>query len=350
MVNITDSVKIEGDFGTEALHVLRQIPGFEVRAHRSTDKAGDEASIRFAGARRSIAVRFKQRVNAANAWQFVHQTATHSDAPLLVVAGETTAESRAILTRNGIAVADGSGNVHIELPGLLIHLEGTSGDQSSQKSRPSRLIGKSGVIAQALMLQPDRSWQISELAAEANVSASLVHRVLNRLEDEKVVATEGSGPATIRRVVDPSALLDLWAEEENDQPLRTQGYLLAQSPGRLVENVSLGLSRAEIDYAFTGAVAANILAPLVTALPLVTLWIPIRTTPNDVLSSVGGESVSDGANLIILQQKDDTPLAFREQKNGLWLSNRFRLYVDLLRDPRRGREQADHIRKEVIGF
>jgi hypothetical protein len=30
--------------------------------------------------------------------------------------------------------------------------------------------------------------------------------------------------------------------------------------------------------------------------------------------------------------------------------NRFRLYVDLLDDPRRGREQADNLRREVIGF
>ena len=47
---------------------------------------------------------------------------------------------------------------------------------------------------------------------------------------------------------------------------------------------------------------------------------------------------------------DDTPLAFREKAKGLWVANRFRLYGDLRSDPRRGREQADHLRQEVIGF
>jgi hypothetical protein len=60
--------------------------------------------------------------------------------------------------------------------------------------------------------------------------------------------------------------------------------------------------------------------------------------------------VTDGQNVVFLQAKDDAPLAFREKRNGLWLANRFRLYADLRRDPRRGREQADNLRREVIGF
>ena len=53
---------------------------------------------------------------------------------------------------------------------------------------------------------------------------------------------------------------------------------------------------------------------------------------------------------MFLQAKDDAPLAFREPVDGLWLANCFRLYADLRRDPRRGREQAEHLRREVIGI
>jgi hypothetical protein len=60
--------------------------------------------------------------------------------------------------------------------------------------------------------------------------------------------------------------------------------------------------------------------------------------------------VADGHNVEFLQAKDDTPLAFREQAAGVWVASRFRVYADLRRDPRRGREQADHLRQEVIGF
>jgi hypothetical protein len=60
--------------------------------------------------------------------------------------------------------------------------------------------------------------------------------------------------------------------------------------------------------------------------------------------------VVDGHNIVFLQAKDDAPLAFRERVKTLWLANRFRIYADLRRDPRRGREQAANLRREVIGF
>jgi hypothetical protein len=69
-----------------------------------------------------------------------------------------------------------------------------------------------------------------------------------------------------------------------------------------------------------------------------------------VYAAVGAAPVLDGQNVVFLQGKDDTPLVFREQIDDLWVANRFRLYADLRRDPRRGREQADHLRREVIGF
>ena len=60
--------------------------------------------------------------------------------------------------------------------------------------------------------------------------------------------------------------------------------------------------------------------------------------------------MEEGYNVVFLQAKDDAPLAFRQQIGGLWVANRFRIYAELRRDPRRGREQADHLRAEVIGF
>jgi hypothetical protein len=72
--------------------------------------------------------------------------------------------------------------------------------------------------------------------------------------------------------------------------------------------------------------------------------------PEQLYEGTQAERVTNGHNIVFLQAKDDTPLAFREKANGLWVANRFRLYADLRNDPRRGREQADHLRREVIRF
>jgi hypothetical protein len=270
---------------------------------------------------------------------------------MVLIAGETTAEAREILTENGIGFIDGLQNVHVELPGLMFHIEGRTHQRATGgKIPPTRLRGKAGVAAQALLLQPERAWAVNELAEEAGIAAGLAHRVLARLEAENLMTVEGAGPQRVRHLTNPAALFDLWAEEQTDRPRRTLGFLLAQTPQQLLARLGANLERGGIDYALTGAAGANLLAPFVTAIPVVEVWAAATAAREELLRGAGAEPVTEGQNVVFLQEKDDLPLAFRAQTNDIWVANPFRLYVDLRRDPRRGREQAEHLRQEVIGF
>jgi len=343
-------MNLEGPFEAEVLRILRQIPGLSVtRQPGGMDRRAD-AILRFAGTRRRIEVEFKQRVNAATAWQLRREADERPETPLLLIAGETTAEARRILGHR-VAVVDGLGNAHIELPGLLFHLEGKGrpGRGGTEKP-PTRLRGKAGLAAQALLLDPERAWQVRDLANTAQISAGLAHRVLARLEEEGILAAEGAGPNRVRHLTNATALLDLWTEENVDRPRRTLGYLLAQTPQQLIKEAGRNLGRGGIDYALTGAAAASLVAPFVTAIPVAEVWVVAVAAPEQLYEAAHADPVTDGQNVVFLQAKDDTPLAFREKTDGLWVANRFRLYADLLRDPRRGREQAEHLRREVIGF
>ena len=350
-MNKQEVLNIAGAFEAEALRVLREIPGLTVVAKSVAPDRGIDAILRFAGNRTPVAVEFKRRANAATAWQLVHRPQARRDTPLLLIARETTAEAREILREHGIAVIDGLGNAHIHLPGLLFHLEGRRRPRGAgATSPPTRLRGRAGIVAQALLLRPERAWQVRELADEAKVSAALAHRVLTRLEGEGIVVAEGIGPNRVRRVTNPTALLDLWAEENADRRVQILAYLLAQTPRQLIKELGANLDRSRIDYALTGAAAGSLIAPFITAVPVVEVWVQATAAAEELCDAAGANPVADGQNVLFLQAKDDEPLAFREQTNGLWVVNRFRLYVDLLRDPRRGREQADHLRREVIGL
>ena len=106
----------------------------------------------------------------------------------------------------------------------------------------------------------------------------------------------------------------------------------------------------EVPYAMTGAAAAALLVPLVTAIPTTEVWLPAKLLTNDALRAIRAEPADEGANVVVLQAKGDAPLAFARRRDGVTIANVFRLYADLRRDPRRGREQADNLRREVIGF
>jgi hypothetical protein len=118
----------------------------------------------------------------------------------------------------------------------------------------------------------------------------------------------------------------------------------------VVENAAKGLADAGIEHALTGVVAAAMLAPFVTALPAAAFWIDAAQPLEDVIERLGAEPAERGANLMLMQANDNLPLAFTEEREGLRLANAFRIYLDARADPRRGREQAEHFRREVIGW
>ncbi len=344
-------MNIEGSFEAEALRILREIPGLAVLATPArADRKVHDAILRFAGTHARVTVETKGRTNAGAAWQLVHSADARPEVPVLLIAQETTAEARQILQNHGVAVVDGLGSAHIELPGLLFHLEGRRRLRGGAKSPPTRLRGKAGIAAQALLLDPQRVWRVQDLAKEAQISSGLAHRVFARLESEGIIAVEGAGPRRVRRVTNPTALLDVWAEENVERPIRTSGYLLAQTPQQVIRKLGTNLGLSDIEYALTGAAAASLVAPFVTAVPVVDVWVSATAAPEELYDAAQADRVTDGQNVVFLQAKDDAPLAFRKKAKDLWVTNRFRLYVDLRRDPRRGREQATHLRRQVIGF
>ena len=177
-----------------------------------------------------------------------------------------------------------------------------------------------------------------------------MHRVLERLEGEGVVVSLGAGPSKTRCVANPAALLDLWAEEQRDRATRTPAFLLAQTADQLIASLGDGLDTSDVRYALTGAAAAFHVSPHVTDVAVAEAWIANTADPAEVCAQIGAKQVDSGPNIVLLQERFDTPLAFRLSVAGRWVTNRFRRYLDLRRDPRRGREQSDYLRSEEIGF
>jgi hypothetical protein len=347
-------VKVEGPLRAEALRILRDIPGVTAVRAEPTLPSGKrpDALIHFAGKTEKVIVEVKRHANAATAWQLLEYAKELPGARLLLVATGTTKEARDILERHGVGVVDGLGNAHLELPGLLIHVEGDRRRQRpAGEQPPARLTGKAGVAAQALLLDPARDWRVMDLAEAARISAGLAHRVLARLEGEGLLAVEGTGPRRVRRLVNATALLDLWVEENRDRHVtRCLAFRLAPDPRQLGTAVATALDDAGVEYAVTGAQAAIHVAPFVTAVPVVEVWVTAAIPLDDVAEAARAEPVATGHNLVLQQVEGDGPLGFRQRTDDMWRVNDFRLYYDLRNDPRRGREQADQVRTEVIGF
>jgi len=83
---------------------------------------------------------------------------------------------------------------------------------------------------------------------------------------------------------------------------------------------------------------------------VIDIWVGEMVGLDAVAAATHADAVKDGHNIVFRQTAMDAPLAFRQKVDDVWTVNPFRLFYDLRQDPRRGREQADRLRKEVIGF
>ncbi len=356
VVNNREIVNIEGGEVTrEVQRILQDVPGVQVLVEpRLRDGRRPDLVIRAGDVTHAVEIKAQRQTNAAAAHQLA-EYARHlpGDLHLLLVAQTTTKEARRILEEEGVAVIDGLGNIRVELPGMFLWTEGRKPPKAAGPAGqpPARLTGRAGVAAQALLADPGRDWRVNDLAAEAHISPALAHRVLARLEREDLVAAEGAGPHRVRHVTNPSALLDLWAEEMHDRKVKeVRAFRLARNPREQAGAVDKALDEAHIDHAVTGAAAAAHLAPFITAIPVTDVWVT-ETTPLEVaVNAAGAEQVAEGHNLLLRQTVGDEALAFRKKVEDIWLANPFRVFLDLRHDPRRGREQADRLREEVIGF
>lgn len=353
-MNIPDIVNIQGPVEQTALNILRDVPGVTTEVALSDGRRADVV-VRAGGVCHVVELKAQAAINAAKAHQLIKfAEGLPRETHLLTVARSSTEEARRLLQDAGIGLIDAQGNIRVDLPGLFLWTEGHVARPERDEDTgdpPVKLTGKAGVATQALLREPQRWWHVTELAAAAEVSPALAHRVFSRLERDGIITVDGAGPKRVRRVANATALLDLLAEELQDRRVKqVRAHRLARDARAHARILSDQLTDAGFDHAVTGSAGAARLAPFVTSIPVVDIWITEAVDLDLAVETVGAESVLEGHNILLRQEPADAPLAFRTRVDGVWTVNPFRLYCDLRRDPRRGKEQADRLRKEVIGF
>lgn len=340
-------VKIAAPLEAWALSAIRAQPGFDAAIQ-------PDAVISIEGRSRPVVLEAKRRVDAANAHAIVALARrTPADRDFILVAERTSEGARQILEANGIAYLDGLGNASIRLPGMFVRTGSFTAAALIVDRQPvkARLAGKAGLVAQALLLDRNRAWRVADMAAETGVSIGLAHRVLARLEDATILVAEGAGPLKVRRITNPGALLDLWAEEDRERDARqTAGFVLARRGTLTAAMLSERLGGAGVAHAITGIAAAAILAPALTSVPVTQVRVAAAIPASDTLKALEARQTEEGSNLVIVQGADDTELRFRREVDGIWLAADTRIYLDSLRDPRRGKEQAQVFRESVLGI
>lgn len=355
--------KLEGsqaqiELGQLLVENLSQLPDIEilnVTSENATPSGSVDMviSLRCKNETSRLLVEIKgKRLYPKDALQVAEKLREQKGVPMLA-ASSLSESSRSLLRENRTAYWDKSGSLYLDLPSALYLIDKpgkTPPRQNRELKNPFK--GSSAQVLHALLLEPQRSWKVTELADTAKVSPYTSHQVLDYLEKQLWVTKKGRGPQGVRLLSQPGKLLDAWAANhslEVYQPLRF--HQLAKSPQAQKEQMGEFLGLQKAPWAVTLEHGAQALAPFVTQLPsVVTVIVPESIPWLAAAKDSGYREVHEGENLLLWMVKDQAPFLGCRPINNLEIASPVQLYLDLFQWPRRGKEQAQNLRQKVLKF
>lgn len=268
----------------------------------------------------------------------------------LVVADRLPAHVRRELEKAGCAYADGTGAVHVEVPGFFLHVE--------PAVKPNRPVGPPGVgvvavrLVQTMLADPDCDWTVAALAQAAGSSTGQAHKILVRLESDGFVSVRGQGPKRRRRVTHPGELLDWLATAPSSRRIRERltAYLYAPDVNGLVTRLSAYAWESQLNYAVTGAAGAAVLgARVATATPLTMVRVDPDVDLPDAAQRLRAEPADNGANLMLVRDVGELGVHGSVRNGPVAVAPPVRIWLDMLGEPR-GEDSAALFREAVLGW
>jgi hypothetical protein len=255
-------------------------------------------------------------------------------------------QSARILKSHNLGYMDLSGNCYLALENVLIEKEGKRNLRPSTRPLRSLFAPRATRVVRVLLADPARTWRLEELARAAEVSLGHSHNVVKRLEELAWVERHEGQRI---RLTKPADLLESWGESYTYRDNEIHAYFVPERVGRkFMAEVARAADAASRRYAFTLHAGAS----LVTSQPRVpVVHCYLDGDPAPVATALGLRSAAeaDGA-LHLLSPYDPGVFYGAIEKAGLKVVSLPQLYVDLLHAERKGPEQAEHLRREAMGY
>jgi len=255
-------------------------------------------------------------------------------------------QSARILKGNNLGFVDLSGNCYLAFENVLIEKEGKRNVRPSTRPLRSLFAPRATRVVRVLLVEAARAWRLEELARAAAVSLGHSHNVVKRLEELAWVERDDHQRIRLSKPVD---LLEAWCESYTYRANEITSYLAPERVTRkFMGEVARVATAAGRRYAFTLNAGAALLAPSLR-LPAVHCYLEGDPAPIAQALGLRPAAEADGA-LHVLAPYDLGVFHGALEKGGLKVVCLPQLYADLFHYERRGPEQAEHLRREAMGY
>lgn len=253
---------------------------------------------------------------------------------------------QALCHEHGVCFLDFEGNARLLFDTVYIERQVASKPVVERRELKSLFKPKSAQVLRVMLRVPSRAWRVTELAEMADISLGHVSNVRASLLDREWGEVSDAGLF----LSDPNALLDAWRDVYETPPGQCiKGYTTLhgsafEETARRVLSSDPDLGRA----AFASFSAANWLAPYGRT-GTHYIYVDNEIALDRLQSNLNLSEVSKGENVLVTLLKDSDLLRDTvEPAPGAICTSLVQTYLDLTTAGERGREAADHLRRERL--
>ncbi len=253
--------------------------------------------------------------------------------------------SRQLLSAAGIGWVDETGAAEIAISTLVVSRTGRPQPTDGLKGRTPAVLA----IAEALLCGVRATVSATEEAT--GLSTGSCTAALRFLTGEGLLVVDAErGRRSARRVEDADRLLDAYARTARAEPSgpRLQVGLLGRD--LLDELAATGRTwdRNDVLWAATGAAAASVLAPYLTGVGSVEVYVDADTVAGlEAVATRADLRIIEGGRLTLRPFPTASVRSLADEVEGSRVAPWPRVYVDLQAEGVRGEEAAEHLREVV---
>lgn len=263
--------------------------------------------------------------------------------PLLVVPymGEIGGK---ICKDENITWIDLSGNAHIALPALHVHVEGKP-NRHAKAGRPENPFSPKSVrVTRWLLAYPGKAFTQREIANATGLYEGYVSRIVKKLERDELIDRDNENKVF---AANPPRLIEAWRDAANFSKNKIiKGHMPVRSGEEALLKIASAAHEYDLHYAATGLAGAWQIDKFANY-RLCSVYVN-KPPSDDFFDELSFRETNKGANVWFVLPKDEGVFQCEKKIGQIHCAHPVQIYIDLKDHPERSAEAAEHLLKTLF--